>query len=415
MFVTRRMWQSDETGHSHTTLWPLMHSLPQYCHYSHAEWLNYVEINRLFAEAVLEEVGDKSAFVWFQDFQFAIAPKMVREARPDLEIALYWHVPFPPWDIFHTYPRHREMLEALLACDFIGMHVRDYCVNFVECCERTFGSEVSVDRKTLDVTYKKRRVAVRALPMGIDAKKWRDRARSGKVLAEMKRIRAHYGLDRRVVLSWERGDYTKGFMERHAAIERFFEKHPEWLERVTFVQLVCPTRPTVKVFSDFFMQIGKSARHVNDRFSVGNWRPILHIPAVVPPETVTAFARIADVQIISAVRDGLNLVAKEFVASNIDRHGVLLLSEFAGCADELKEAVFINPHDTETFADNIFDAITMPDSERQKRMTALQKRVHENATEQWLEGMLQVIADIPRPARTSPAKKPAARRKAAKR
>jgi trehalose 6-phosphate synthase len=411
MFVVRRMWESDETGHSHTTLWPLMHSLMQYVSYKQSEWEQYVEINRHFADAVLEEVEGKDAFVWFQDFQFAIAPKMVREARPELQLAMYWHVPFPPWDIFRTHPRHRELLIGLLSVDFVGMHAESYCRNFLDCCVHTFGRDVKVDARGQNVAFKKRTIAVRALPMGVDAKDWRNRARSEKVLNEMKRLRSHYALDKRVVLSWERGDYTKGFMERLSAIERFFEKHPEWLEKVTFVQLVCPTRPTVKVFSDFFMEIGHRVRHVNDRFSLGEWQPILHIPAVVPPETVTAFARIADVQIVSAVRDGLNLVAKEFVASNIDRHGVLLLSEFAGAAVDLKEAVLINPYDTETFADEIFRALTMPDAERQKRMTALQKRVHEHATEQWLESMLKVIAALPKTKATAKAKRPARKRR----
>jgi trehalose 6-phosphate synthase/phosphatase len=410
MFSVRRMWQSDETGHSHTTLWPLMHSLPQYVSYKQSEWEQYVEINRLFADAVLEEVGTKDAFVWFQDFQFAIAPKMVREARPELQLAMYWHIPFPPWDIFRTHPRYRELLEGLLSTDFIGMHAEDYCRNFLDCCVRTFGKDAKVDAKSQNLTFRKHVIAVRALPMGVDAKDWQARARSEKVLNEMKRLRSQYGLDKRVVISWERADYTKGFMERLSAIERFFEKHPEWLEKVTFVQLVSPTRPTMPVFSDFFMQIGHRVRHVNDRFSLGDWSPILHIPAVVPPETVTAFARIADVGIVSAVRDGLNLVAKEFIASNIDRHGVLLLSEFAGAAIDLKEAVLINPYDTERFADEIFAALTMPDPERQKRMRALQVRVHADATEQWLESMLNVIAKLPKP-KTSATKKSAKRRK----
>ena len=350
-------------GSSNRTLWPLLHLLPDRARYERRDWETYVRVNARFAE-VAAEIASPGDIVWVHDYQLLLAAAQLRTRAPDLRIAFFLHVPFPPVDVFRLLPWDREVLHGLLACDLVGFHVDGYVRNFLDCIERLL--ELPVDRERMRVHYEDRVVGVGAFPLGIDFELVESRAHAAE------RARADGG--ERIVFGADRLDYTKGIPERIRAFEHLLELHPEHRGRVVLMQVTAPSRSQVAEYRELKREIEELVGRVNGRFGTERWSPVRYLYRDLPPEQLGALYRDADVALITPLRDGMNLVAKEFVTSQVRHAGVLVLSRLAGAAETMREALLVNPCDVDGTAAALQQALTMPEDERRRRLDALRAR-----------------------------------------
>jgi trehalose 6-phosphate synthase/phosphatase len=368
-------------------LWPLMHFMTPNCHFSTQHWSRYERVNLHFAEIAVNEAkaGD---VLWVQDFHLALTPRLVRERRSDLPIGIFWHVPFPPEQLMRILPWREDFLEGLLGADLIGFHTRSYMTHFLNCCERISGYEV--DRQRCEVRVGMRAVRVGAFPLGIPADFFAGLSASPSVVARARRIRQASRTEV-VILGVDRLDYTKGILERLLGYERFLEANPVWHRRVTLVLIAVPSRTKVADYAMLKRQLDEQVGRIVGRFSSEGWMPLRYLYTQFGAEELVSYYRSADVALLTPLRDGMNLVAKEFVASRVDSDGVLILSEFAGAAEELTEALLVNPYDINQIADRIKCAVDMPANEQAERMNALRARVFANNLEYWSENFLSAF------------------------
>jgi trehalose 6-phosphate synthase/phosphatase len=369
-------------------LWPLMHFMTLNCHFESAHWANYERVNRHFARIAADNVG-RNAVVWVQDFHLALVPRMLRELRGDLPIGLFWHVPFPPEQLFRVLPWRRELMLGMLGADVIGFHTRSYVRHFLDCCERIAGA--TVERATGIVQLDGRRVRVGAFPLGIPNDYFAEVAARPAVQARARRIRRMLG-NKTMILGVDRLDYTKGVIERLLAFERFLELNPRYRRRVTLVLIAVPSRTKVRDYAMLKRQLDEVVGRVIGRFSSSGWVPIRYLYTQLGPEDLVAYYEAADIALLTPLRDGMNLVAKEYIASQPPDGGVLILSEFAGAAEELTEALLVNPYDVDAVAEQIRVAIEMPLEERRTRLKRLRDRVARNNLEAWSEKFLTALA-----------------------
>jgi trehalose 6-phosphate synthase/phosphatase len=368
-------------------LWPLMHLMPQNCYFRSQHWNNYKSVNELFAEVTNAHAADRDR-VWIQDFHLALVPALLRRRRPSLPIGLFWHVPFPPESFFRIFPWRRELLEGMLGADLIGFHTAAYADHFVECCAKICGAEV--DRAEGLVRWQGRTVHVRGFPLGIPADYFAQLAQSERVQARMRRIKTTLGVPI-MILGVDRLDYTKGILERVEGFERFLELNPSYHKRVALVQIAVPSRTKVDDYARLKRQLDELVGRVVGRFSSEGWVPIRYLYTQFGAEELVSYYQAADVALLTPLRDGMNLVAKEYIASRNADQGVLILSEFAGAAEELKEALLVNPYDMDAIASSLKQALTMTAEERAARMCALRSRVHGNDLDHWSRNFLGVL------------------------
>ncbi len=368
-------------------LWPLMHLMPENCHFRSQHWNCYKAINELFAKVTDARASDHDR-VWIQDFHLALVPAALRQRRPSLPIGLFWHVPFPPESFFRIFPWRRELLEGMLGSDLIGFHTTSYADHFVECCARICG--LDVDRAQGLVNYRGRTVRVNAFPLGIPADYFAELANSPRVQARVRRIRSALNSPI-LILGVDRLDYTKGILERVEGFERFLELNPAYHKRVALIQIAVPSRTKVDDYARLKRQLDELVGRVVGRFSSEGWVPIRYLYTQFGAEELVSYYQAADVALLTPLRDGMNLVAKEYVASRNSDHGVLILSEFAGAADELKEALLVNPYDMDAIASSLTQALTMSEEERGARMKALRARVHGNNLDRWSQDFLGAL------------------------
>ncbi len=365
-------------GFSTQTLWPLLHSFPERAHFVPEQWEAYREVNLRFARAAVAEcpVGGT---VWLHDHQLLLAPLSLRRLAPELEVLSFLHLPFPPYDVFRLLPWRREILEGMLAADFVGFHVRDYVENFLHCAERLLGARV--DRELGAVEVAGRTVRVGAAPLGIDFDRFAGLAREA---VEPPRPAERF------VLGADRLDPTKGIPERIRVFERLLEQHPEHRERVTLLQIAVPSdRPTAEQ-QTLKRELDELVGRVNGRFASATWSPIHYLHHAFSQEELAALYRSADVALVTPLRDGMNVVAKEFVACQVADPGVLVLSELAGAAETMREALIVNPYDRDGCAATLHRALAMPQAERARRMEALRARERGRDVHAWLAGFLQM-------------------------
>ena len=364
-------------GFSNRTLWPLFHSLSGPARYDRRDWEVYERVNARFAEVAAEAVTDP-CLIWVHDYQLMRTPLYLRKRVPEQRLAFFLHIPFPPYDVFRLLPWDRDILRALLACDLVGFHVRIYARNFLDCAERLLN--LPVDRERMLVECRDRVVGVGVFPIGIDF----DLVESRALAATPARV-VH---GERIVLGADRLDYTKGIPERIRAFERLLERHPEHRRRIVLLQLAVPSRAQVAEYRDLKRQIEELVGRVNGRFATARWSPIRYLYREIPPDRLAALYRDAEVALVTPLRDGMNLVAKEFVASQVGQPGVLVLSRFAGAAENMPEALLVNPYDIEGTAAAIQVALAMPEAERRSRLEALRERERRFNVHQWASSFL---------------------------
>jgi trehalose 6-phosphate synthase len=398
-YTLRRVWLSEPQvrgfyyGFANSALWPLCHLHLERTVFKPLHWRHYQEVNEQFAEAVAQECQDTLATVWVQDYQLALCPQYLRRRLPDLAIMHFWHIPWPPWELFRVCPWRRELLEGLLGNDLLGFHLDQYCKNFLECAERVLGA--SVDPKAGVVEYDGRETWVRPFPISIDYDWWASLARQRRVTRRLAPLRATSELAFSIVgLGVDRLDYTKGIVSRFQAIERFLEKYPEYQGRFCFVQIAVPSRTQIDEYRQVKEQVESLVERINDRFATDKGKPIHYRYEHLEPAELVIYYRMADFAMVSSLHDGMNLVAKEFVASQVERKGVLICSEFAGVAEALDNALLINPYDVESVADTMKQAIEMPAEERTRRMARLQEHIAEYNIYKWLAEIFIELARI---------------------
>lgn len=396
-YTLKRVWLSREEeegyyyGFSNEALWPLC----QFTHYrpnfEEKDWAIYQEVNQKFSASVEAEFGKEPPCVLVQDYHFTLLPKFIREKRSNACIGLFWHIPWPMLDAFQICPWKREILEGMLGANFIGFHLQSYCNNFLEAVSSLFPARVDWDRAA--IIHEKGITYVKPFPIGVQPWAEREiptqqefRRREGELRKELE-LRAT-----RMIVSVDRLDYTKGIPERLGAVDRFFEKYPHFKEKVTFIQLGAPSRVHIPHYRDYITEVEKQTDHVNWKHATQNWKPAIFLKANHDPRTVYQFLRMADVCIVSSLSDGMNLVAKEFVAAREHGDGVLILSEFTGAAREFQEALQVNPYARADFAETIRIAFEMPALEQRRRMVRLKALVAENNVYKWAANLIGEMA-----------------------
>jgi trehalose 6-phosphate synthase/phosphatase len=372
-------------GLANRTLWPLFHSFPTRTRYDPREWETYERVNARFADVAMGAAAGTD-LLWVHDYQLLRTPWYLRQREPAQRIAFFLHIPFPPYDVFRLLPWDRDILRGLLACDLVGFHVESYARNFLDCVERLLG--LRLDRELMLIDTGERAVAVGAFPIGIDYELFASRARAA---APARGTRGE-----RIVLGADRLDYTKGIPERIRAFERLLERQPEYRGRVVLLQIAVPSRAQVAEYRDLKREIDELVGQVNGRFATATWSPIRYLYQELPPERLAGLYRDADVALVTPLRDGMNLVAKEFVASQVRSAGVLILSRLAGTAETMPEALLVNPCDIDATAAAVECALEMAPAERRARLDALQKRERRFDIHQWAATFLgAALADCP--------------------
>ncbi len=366
-------------------LWPLLHYMVDQLPLEIPGFELYERVNRRFADAIAahHRPGD---LVWIHDYQLMLVPQLLRERIPEARIGFFLHVPFPSSDVFRTLPFRERLLEGLLGADLVGFHTAAYMRHFASSVLRTLGAATDVDRLRWD----DRTVHLGVFPMGVDARGFAALADAPDMPARVEAIRTD---GRQLLVGIDRLDYTKGIPRRLLAYEQLLRKHPELRERVRFVQVAVPSRTNVDKYQEFRDGVDKLIGHIDGQFATPSWVPVHYIFRGLPPEEVAALYRAADVMLVTPIRDGMNLVAKEFVAARTDGGGVLVLSEFAGASSELPEAIHVNPYDIAGTAEAFYRALTMPEDERRGRMRALRRHVETHDVQRWAATFLTKLAE----------------------
>lgn len=398
-FTLRRVWLTPEQeegyyyGLANQALWPLCHIVFTRPVFRPEDWQAYREVNQIFADAVIEEAGDAPTFVFIQDFHFALLPRMLKEQNPNLVIAQFWHIPWPNPEVLRAFPWKEELLDGMLGNDLLGFHLRFHCQNFLDAVDRIL--EAKVDRERLEITRGGKTTSVQPFPISIDFDEHNAMAQAPGTEQEMARWRRVLGIrDQLVGIGIDRIDYTKGICERLRALDRFLDTYPQYQGRLVFVQIGVPSRSRIPTYRALEKEIDNLVAQINRKyrsFPGRSWRPILFIKQHVPPCRLVALHRLANFCLVSSLHDGMNLVAKEYVASRFDEDGVLILSDFAGASRELTDALVINPFSEEETVEAIRFALEMPDEERRKRMQKMRAEVAENNIFRWAGKIISAL------------------------
>ncbi|WP_271767356.1 bifunctional alpha,alpha-trehalose-phosphate synthase (UDP-forming)/trehalose-phosphatase [Aquimarina algiphila] len=377
-------------GFSNNTLWPLFHYFMEYTEFEKDTWDAYYDVNQKFADVVIENLNEGDT-IWVHDYQLLLLPEMIRKKKPNVSIGFFLHIPFPSYEVFRTIPYRKELLKGMLGADLIGFHTYDYERHFLSATQRILGHEINFNNVHLD----NRIVKVDSFPMGIDYEKFYNAAldhdqKEKKEKTEIQQeIDKHYNA--KLILSIDRLDYTKGIANRLRAFEYFLEKYPQFKGKARLVMLAVPSRSDVPQYQILKNEIDQLVGRINGKFAEVSWTPIWYFYRSMPFENLIDLYTSSEVALLTPIRDGMNLVAKEYVASRVDKKGVLILSEMTGASKEMSEALIINPNNFEEIADTLKFALEMPEEEQIKRNTALQKRLKRYNVEKWANDFMEAL------------------------
>ncbi|MHA7943791.1 bifunctional alpha,alpha-trehalose-phosphate synthase (UDP-forming)/trehalose-phosphatase [Formosa sp. 3Alg 14/1] len=381
-------------GFSNKTLWPLFHYFMEYTSFEHEEWESYKAVNQKFADVVLENVNDGDT-VWVHDYQLLLLPKLIRDKKPNISIGFFLHIPFPSFEIFRTFPWREELLEGMLGADLLGFHTYDYERHFLSSIKRILRLDVNFN----NIDYHDRTIKVDSFPMGIDYNKFYNAALVNNTQQKKERSELQRRLDEhiksdsdaKIILSIDRLDYTKGIPKRLRAFEYFLTKYPEYKEKVRLILLAVPSRSNVPQYQKLKRETDELVGRINGKFSTVSWTPVWYFYRSMPFENLIDLYTTSDIALITPIRDGMNLVAKEYIATRTNQDGVLILSEMTGASKEMNEALLINPNNFDQIADTIKQAIEMPIEEQQNRIKILQNRLERYSVEKWAEEFLKAL------------------------
>jgi alpha,alpha-trehalose-phosphate synthase [UDP-forming] len=401
-YTLRRVWLTKEEekgyyyGFSNEGLWPLCHIAHTRPTFRLSDWHAYQEVNRKFAQTVIEEMEQtENPLVLVQDYHFALLPQMIKEARPDARVAIFWHIPWPNAEAFRICPWQREVLEGLLGADLIGFHTQAHCNNFFDTVDTSLESRI--EREHFAVLRNRHRTFVLPFPISVDFRE--ALVPPGQAEESSYELRAsllkNLGVEARFLgVGVDRIDYTKGIIERLRGVERFLEKWPTYQKQFTFVQIGAPSRTNIPRYQEFVREVEAEAARINSRFAKDNWKPVVLLERHHSHEEIQPYYRAADCCLVTSLHDGMNLVAKEFVAARNDEQGALILSQFTGAARELRDAIIVNPYDTDQMADAIYFALEMDADERSARMHRMRRNVRENNVYRWAGNLITALTEI---------------------
>ena len=378
-------------------IWPLFHYFIELSKFDEKYWDSYVEINKKFSEIVIGNI-EKGDIVWIHDYQLLLCPKMIKDKRPDVTIGFFLHIPFPSFEIFRIFPWRVQLIEGILGADLVGFHTYDYQRHFLSSVRRILKHEVSFNK----VTLTSREVTVNTFPMGIDYNKFYNAAKDHmdqkiKEKSELKKqLELHKKGDEggKLILSIDRLDYTKGVINRIKAFDVFLSKHPEYREKVRLVMLTVPSRSDVPEYKKLKKETDEIVGRINGKYATVNWTPIWYYYRAMDFEDLIDLYMTSDIAMISPVRDGMNLVAKEFIATRVNLDGVLILSEMAGASKELFEALLVNPFDLNSMAGAIYKALTMSLNEQKERNRSMQKRLKRYTVQLWASEFMKALNSV---------------------
>ncbi len=400
-YTLRRLWLTKEEeegyylGFANEGIWPLCHIAHTRPVFRAGDWEQYRRVNEKFAQAVLKEIEKaKKPFVLIQDYHFALLPRLIKSKRPDARVAIFWHIPWPNPEAFAICPWQRELLDGLLGADLVSFHIQAHCNNFLESVDQSLESRIEWDRFT--VNRNDHFTLVRPHPISVALPESTEET-GGGVPAEPNRAEILAKLGTEILflgVGVDRIDYTKGIVERFRGIECFLDKFPHYREQFTFVQFGAPSRTSIKRYQDFVAEVEAEADRINRRLQTESWKPIVLFSRHHSHREIEPYYRAADFCLVTSLHDGMNLVAKEFVAAREDEDGVLILSQFTGASRELRDALLVNPYDVSQMAEMIRRALEMPSEERRVRMQRMRRVVREHNVYRWAAELISELSEI---------------------
>jgi trehalose 6-phosphate synthase/phosphatase len=389
VFIADNIMQKFYAGFCNKTLWPLFHYFPLYAEYEQEQWEQYIQVNKIFCDELLN-VYHPGDLIWIHDYHLMLLPAMIREKLPNATIGFFLHIPFPSYEVFRLLPRQwrKKILEGLYGSDLIGFHTHDYRTYFLRSTLRILG----ITSRMGELTYNNRHVKVDSFPMGIDYDKYHAAVELPAVKAELEKFRGNFE-NKKIILSIDRQDYSKGILHRLHAYEHFLKTNEQYITKVMMVMIVIPSRIGVENYSAIKDQIDQFAGKINGAYGTLEWMPILYQYRSLSFEELIALYSISDIALVTPLRDGMNLIAKEYIAAKTNANGVLILSEMAGAADELIEAIIINPNNKEEISRAIAAALKMEASVRDEKIKSMQKRLKDTDLFKWADNFITAMAD----------------------
>ncbi len=390
VFISENEMEKFYHGFCNKTIWPLFHYFPSYAVFDEDYWYHYVKVNEIFCET-LSKIMKPDDIIWVHDYHLMLLPKLIREKMPGASIGFFLHIPFPGFEIFRMLPAkwRRELLEGILGADLIGFHTHDYTQYFLRSVLRILGYEHNMGIIVLE----DRLVKADNFPMGIDFQRFYNALNHIEVQKEVSHLKEKLK-DLKVILSIDRLDYTKGILNRLHAYEIFLERNPKWRGKVVLLLVVVPSRIGVEHYKVMKSEIDRMVGNINGKFGKIDWTPILYQYRYLPFDYLVAVYSVSDVALITPLRDGMNLIAKEYIANKVDKNGVLILSEMAGASYELGEAIIINPNNPEEIAHALVDALEMDENERRRRIEIMQTRLKRYDVVKWADDFIQNLLSI---------------------
>ncbi len=395
IYLENELIENFYDGFSNATLWPLFHYFTEYASFKEIYWDAYKKANEIFAEAIVKtaKVGDT---VWIHDYQLMLVPQLIRSQRPDIRIGFFLHIPFPSYEVFRILPWREDILMGILGADLIGFHTYDYARHFNSSVKRLLGYDIDFSTISMET----RQVYIDVFPMGIDYAKFKSKAIEIQSIPLQERSKEHQDIDRflleapdrKLILSIDRLDYTKGIPERIKAFKRFLTEHPEFKEKVSLLMLTVPSRTDVQQYQHLKSEIEELVGGINGEFGTLSWNPIIYFYRSLPFDSLIELYSSSDIALLTPLRDGMNLVAKEFIATKVNHKGVLILSEMAGATKELGESLLVNPDNIKGVADAIYKALTMNPEDQKNAIEAMQKRIERYDVHKWASEFIQALA-----------------------